>query len=411
MTTLALLLAAQELTPEPIREPVRTWYRVLETDEHVGYVEESIEPKGTRFLYYWRLETWGEDPVEFRAELDAQFEIVTLTGPGVEVWVDASLKRKVRAGGRTEDLAGIVHLPLALLQRRQQGTLDSRETLKVFREQDVTLIPLRSVDRQTKIEIDGRGWASVDRYGRAIELTIDGRTVRFSKTKEEAQAGHVVAEGRRDPFDKNQLLRRKGKDEPASGRSASETIDAVNARADRVLKTLDERDYAEYLRAYAPVRGHRDLAAKKREVERVYGGARKLLERPSGLDGLKKLRGRPEFDEADDAVEDLETLVATLQARLDLESMKLRLTATMIAHEEGTQAVDVEFAAFGCRVRLREDVPFSRAVSYATINGRPVRLGDRVEGLTVVEITRYGATVSRAAEGRVPELLRELPLR
>lgn len=432
---LALLLAQDD--PVRIAREIRTWYRVLDGADHVGCVEERITPREGRFLYYWRLETWDGSGETVEAELDSGFDLLRLTTPGLRFEVDAKLRRIVRTGGTTVEVeeGTRFHVPLTLLQLRQQGLRDGDVA---FFDGARALKIVRHADRLTHVELGGAS-GSVDRYGRAIEWKDGARTIRFAKTKEDAWAGRLVEAGRRDPFRKDLVMRGFGTPTPREIESPSEAFAEIDALGDRAIRTRDRADYERYLKAYARHRGHRELAAKKREVERVFGGAMRRIaaevdpwldrivdhatrdevaDMERGFAKMKEVRALPEFDEAVEAQdayaerEDLAlTLIETSRARLELFARPLRLGATAIAFEEGEESVDVDVRIFGAQVRVRETRPFSRSVAHAVINGVQVRVGDRVGDLSVVEITRYGATLSRPARGRVPELLRELPLR
>lgn len=259
-------------------------------------------------------------------------------------------------------------------------------------------------------------------------------------------------------------------------------VKKVNELGDKVIELAGKKDwpaaekaYADYLREYAAKKAawknntkeqyYQDLLSGKLKVELVYKGAEKLVnqfvigtEENPGYVGrieaaaknddlpemekiyadMKKLSDRVEFDQAetakklfDDQAVICEGLIMTTKVRLEFLKIPFKLTATVIGFEDEPQTLDFEIHVLGHRMRLREELPFMKSTTYAVIRvdkkEGQYRKGDLIEldkdrSLKVVDITRYGATISWPAHEReipgrsdkrkasIPEQLRELPL-
>jgi hypothetical protein len=200
--------------------------------------------------------------------------------------------------------------------------------------------------------------------------------------------GTRVDSGRRDPF--VQPLHRKT--EGVTGPSVS--LDELRAIG----------DYEGFLRGYVEVKrwlrdakSRSDPADLKREAERRWSGAKRLVDTESlplyselvelakddelesmrlRLRRMEELRARPEFDEAETDVDrwlrEARAVVAAAEARIELAKIPIAVLGTSISEEDS-------FA----RVRVGGELP---------------------SGLRIAVITRYGVTVARGG------LLREVGL-
>lgn len=259
----------------------------------------------------------------------------------------------------------------------------------------------------------------------------------------------------------------------------ADLVAQVNQLGDKVIELHQkgdhvgaERAYQDYLREYAARKNQfksdtkaqhfLDLLSGKLKVETIYKGAQRLVDQMCvgtpenpGYVGrieaaaknddlvemekiyadMKKLRDRVEFDQAtvaqksfDEQAAICETLILTTKVRLEFLKIPFKLTATVIGFEDEPQNLDFEIHVLGHRLRVKEELPFMKSTTYAIIRvdkkEGQYRKGDLIEldkerTLKVVEITRYGATISWPEHTRelanktkvtIPEQLRELPL-
>lgn len=259
-----------ELPLVRIEGRIETWYKMTqkigEKEEHVGYAAEAIEEakSGTDTTYNYSYDlaagvfTQGQMlnvSLQVNAQLDAQFEIASLSGKYVEgdkeytyEYYRLAQEKFIRINNERRFDVGkeeVIHflLPLTTLQLRQQGALTKRANLSAISmfspkgdqgrntaEVKIEVVRHEKVDKLEKekgkvsvsvLSVSGmpttirelaHNLVQVDRWGRAVLIESEGDlTIAIAKTRDDAVGSDTMLRDRRDPFRKDLVMVRKDK--------------------------------------------------------------------------------------------------------------------------------------------------------------------------------------------------------
>jgi hypothetical protein len=305
----------------------------------------------------------------------------------------------------------------------------------------------------------------VDRYGRVVEAVLAGG-VRYVVAKSEEEAtgkGKLLRPaGRRDPFRKDLCFRAPGGGERTSG--GAKAGDAVVIKPDAIpqaiaegQKMVDEIEglhrgrrpdeaekvYQKFLKYWLELRRAAarepevvlaQIDGLKKAVEKVHGGARRLLEQArQSYDGaveslkrddcadvekriaeMKKLADLPEFLYTQERVElaglvdKLEPELERCRTRLELAKKKLEVSGTILSMEEMPQKVDASVRVLGHQVGAAHEVRFVKAQVLAVVNDKLYGVGDAVEGQGGVVVEKIW---THGVQFRLQKEVRDVPLR
>ena len=308
----------------------------------------------------------------------------------------------------------------------------------------------------------------IDRYGRMVEMVTKGdlRIVLAANDRQAiADQRRITQDGRRDPFEKDLVMKLKGeedegiqrdkiltldpKKDPASALTRiTEVVEAVETLVREKAPERDvERKYGEFLEQFtelhaaatksgqqgqemlvqlmglkqradeaypAPLKVFAEASSVFRRFSQAATAGGKIEEMEKLLDELKALLGDPALigttvaeDIQKKLIDPAIDLLEKSRNREDLRKKKLVLEGTTESILQIPVSAELGVDLLGQRLSVgRSNVIVVYAETLALINGNPYRVGDIVqdEDVRVEEITRFGVKVSLKQE------IRELPL-